>query len=75
MVLSWRVSKAESFYWNDRAEVIFGYSRHEVLGQSLDIIIPIEMRKAHWEAFNRAISEGRTKSSGQAMTTNISDRK
>ena len=41
----------------------------EVLGQSLDLIIPVELRKAHWEGFNRAISEGKTKSSGQAMIT------
>jgi PAS domain S-box-containing protein len=55
--------------WNDRAEIVFGYSRQEVLGQNLDVIIPVELRKAHWERFNRAISEGRTKSSGQAMIT------
>jgi PAS domain S-box-containing protein len=55
--------------WNDRAEAIFGYSRQEVLGQSLDVIIPVELRKAHWDGFNRAISEGRTRSSGHAMIT------
>ena len=60
--------------WNDRAEAIFGYSRQEVLGQSLDLIIPVELRKAHWEGFNRAISEGRTKSSGQAMIPDHSRR-
>jgi PAS domain S-box-containing protein len=61
--------KGTILLWNDRAEIIFGYSRQEVLGQSLDVVIPVELRKAHWEGFSRAISEERTKSSGQAMIT------
>jgi PAS domain S-box-containing protein len=56
-------------FWNDRAAGIFGYSGHEVLGQSLDVIIPTELRTAHWAGFNRAISEGRTRTLGQAMIT------
>ena len=55
--------------WNDRAQVIFGYSREEVLGQSLDVIIPNELRDAHWRGFNRAVSEGRMRSFGQAIIT------
>jgi PAS domain S-box-containing protein len=55
--------------WNERAHVIFGYSCQDVLGQSLDVIIPGELRDAHWRGFNRAISDGRTTSSGQAMIT------
>ena len=55
--------------WNDAAQGIFGYSSQEVLGQSLDVIIPIELRDAHWSGFNRAVSEGRTTSSGQPMIT------
>lgn len=55
--------------WNDRAHAIFGYSRQEVLGQSLDVIIPNELRDAHWKGFNRAMSDGRTRSFGQAMIT------
>ena len=45
--------------WNDRAEIIIGYSRQEVLGQSMDVIIPLELRKAHWEGFNRAFPRER----------------
>jgi PAS domain S-box-containing protein len=55
--------------WNDRAHVIFGYSCQEILGQSLDMIIPSELREAHWRGFNRAVSDGRTTSFGQAMIT------
>ncbi len=56
-------------FWNDQAHVIFGYSRQEVLGQSLDVIIPSELREAHWRGFNRAVSDGRTASFGVAMIT------
>lgn len=54
---------------NDSASVIFGYSVSEILGQSLNLIIPMEFRDAHWRGFNRALADGRTRSSGQAMTT------
>jgi len=61
--------KGKILLWNDGAQTIFGYSCQEVLGQSLDVIIPIELRDAHWRGFNRALSEGRTRSFGQAMIT------
>ena len=34
--------------WNPAAERIFGYSRDEAVGQSLDIIVPERFREAHW---------------------------
>lgn len=42
--------------WNHGAETIFGYSKVEVLGENLEIIIPKSYRKAHnagIERFNR----------------------
>jgi PAS domain S-box-containing protein len=55
--------------WNAGAEAVFGYAEHEALGQSLDLIIPERFRSAHWTAFDRAISTGRTKHGREAMTT------
>jgi PAS domain S-box-containing protein len=46
--------------WNPGAESIFGYTSDEAVGQSLDLIIPEHLRKAHWDGFNRAVSRGTT---------------
>ena len=46
--------------WNPGAENVFGFGAAEALGQSLDLIIPERMRKAHWDGFNKAIARGAT---------------
>jgi PAS domain S-box-containing protein len=56
-------------FWNRGAERVFGHLAAEVVGQSLDIIIPERLRKAHWDAFDRAVQVGRTRYEGRAMTT------
>ena len=55
--------------WNRGAEAVFGYAAAEVLGASLDVIIPERLRRAHWEGFRRAIDSGQTKFGGRALTT------
>lgn len=55
--------------WNAAAEQIFGHSRDEALGESLDIIIPERFRDAHWRGYEAAISTGVTKLHGKAMPT------
>jgi len=55
--------------WNRGAEVVFGYAAAEVLGNSLDVIIPERLRRAHWEGFRRAIDTGQTKFGGRVLTT------
>ncbi len=47
-------------YWNGGSETVFGFSAEEALGQSLDIIIPEKMRKAHWDGYEKAIARGDT---------------
>lgn len=47
--------------WNRGAEKLFGYVADEVLGQSLDVIIPEQLRLAHWEGFRNAMDTGKTK--------------
>jgi len=39
--------------WNAGAAAMFGYEAHEAIGQSLDIIIPEEMRAAHHAGMER----------------------
>ena len=45
-------------FWNPGAERIFGYASSTAIGQSLDIIIPVRLRKRHWEGYHRAIENG-----------------
>ncbi|MEP6656272.1 MAG: PAS domain S-box protein [Betaproteobacteria bacterium] len=55
--------------WNRGAEALFGYLAGEVLGRSLDVIIPERLRHAHWEGFNASINKGEIKYAGRALTT------
>ena len=56
-------------HWNEAATRLFGHSREEAAGQSLDLIIPERFRDAHWKGFDRALAEGATKYTGQALPT------
>jgi PAS domain S-box-containing protein len=47
--------------WNGGAQVVFGYSAEEVVGQSLDVIIPERLRERHWNAFRKAMETGVTR--------------
>ena len=55
--------------WNRGAEAVFGFSAAEVIGGSLDVIIPERFRHAHWEGFRRAIESGHTKDGTRIRTT------
>jgi len=50
-------------------ERIFGFSREEAIGQSLDIIIPENLRERHWQGYRRVFSSGVTKYEGKLMKT------
>jgi PAS domain S-box-containing protein len=55
--------------WNAGAEALFGYVADEVLGRRLDVLIPMRLRSAHWEAFDQAIATGQQKYGRESMTT------
>ena len=44
--------------WNAGAAQMFGYSPGEALGQSLDLIIPENLRLRHWEGYRRVMAGG-----------------
>lgn len=48
-------------FWNKGAEQVFGYSAAEAVGQSLDLIIPENLRARHWEGYWRVMASGGTK--------------
>lgn len=56
-------------WWSDGAERLFGFSKEEALGQSLDLIIPERLREGHWRGFNAAMESGVSKYYGKIMTT------
>jgi diguanylate cyclase (GGDEF)-like protein/PAS domain S-box-containing protein len=45
-------------YWNDSAIRLFGYSKEEIIGQSVAILVPEKLRLQHIKGFSLA-SEGR----------------
>lgn len=47
--------------WNGGCERIFGFKEAEAVGQSLDIIIPENLRARHWRGFDETIRTGRTR--------------
>jgi len=47
--------------WNSGAETIFGYRAEEVLGKSLDLIVPEKQRERHWEGYRRVMVTGVTR--------------
>jgi PAS domain S-box-containing protein len=53
--------------WNAGAERIFGYAEAEALGQSLDIIIPENQRKRHWDGFGRTLATGITRYGAESL--------
>lgn len=44
--------------WNRGAELIFGFSADEAIGQSLDLIIPERLRARHWEGYFKVMETG-----------------
>ena len=47
--------------WNAGAEAMFGFTADEIVGQSMDIIIPEKQRPRHWEGWKRVMQTGVTK--------------
>jgi PAS domain S-box-containing protein len=45
-------------FWNPGATRIFGFTADEAIGQSLDLIIPPNLRARHWDGFNRVMATG-----------------
>ncbi len=45
-------------YWNDGATAMFGHSAADAVGQSLDLIIPTNLRERHWHGYREVIGTG-----------------
>lgn len=47
--------------WNPACERMFGHTEAEVMGKSMDLIIPERLRKRHWEGYEQTMATGITK--------------
>lgn len=54
-------------YWNRAAEAMFGHSRQDAVGASLDLIIPEKLRERHWDGFRRVMATGETEYVGRML--------
>lgn len=48
-------------FWNPGAVRIFGFSERNALGQSLDLIIPENLRARHWEGYRQVMMTGESR--------------
>ena len=55
-------------YWNPSAERIFGFSKQEALGSSLDLIIPERLRQRHNEGYDHSMQTGTTQYGDKLLT-------
>lgn len=51
-------AEGKILFWNRGSERIFGYSRDEAIGKTLDIIIPEKLRERHWDGYRKAMKMG-----------------
>jgi len=47
--------------WNAGAARMFGFTEQEALGQSLDLIIPANLRDRHWSGYAGTMRTGQTR--------------
>ena len=53
--------------WNAAAERLFGFTKAEALGNSLDLIIPERFRARHWAGYEKAMASGDTRYNGALL--------
>jgi PAS domain S-box-containing protein len=54
--------------WSTGAERMFGHPASKAVGETLDLIIPVEYRDAHWNGFRRAVASGQTPAEGADLS-------
>lgn len=50
--------------WERDAEALTGHVGGQVIGQSLDVIVPTEYRDRHWTGFRSAMASGTARAEG-----------
>lgn len=44
--------------WDGDAEALIGHAASDVLGRSVDVLVPPDYRERHWAGFNTAMTSG-----------------
>ncbi len=44
--------------WSAGAAALFGYQAADAVGKKLDLVVPPELRDAHWHGFRHAMESG-----------------
>lgn len=57
----WADAEGVIRYWNRGAEELFGWTTADALGQSMDMIIPENLRDRHWEGYHRVMGGGESR--------------
>ncbi|MES2258281.1 MAG: PAS domain S-box protein [Pseudomonadota bacterium] len=47
--------------WNGACERIFGFTKDDAMGKSLDLIIPERQRQRHWDGYHKTMGTGETR--------------
>lgn len=59
--------------WNEAAERVFGFTKDQAIGESLDIIIPEKLREPHWRGYHEAIKNAGTKFQSRRLSQRLTD--
>jgi PAS domain S-box-containing protein len=54
-------------FWNAAATRIFGFTREEAVGRSLDLIIPQRQQQRHWDGFHKTMATGETRYGSEVL--------
>jgi PAS domain S-box-containing protein len=54
-------------FWNPAAEAMFGWPSDDVLGRSLDLIVPEKLRERHWDGYRHVMATGESEYAGRTL--------
>lgn len=67
VIIATAEKKAMIISWSKGAENLFGWKAHEVIGKSVEILIPANMLERHRKAYEKIIAKGRLTKSVEAQ--------